>query len=120
MFVTWKLLELRARHADLFRDGTYEPIDAGPNVVAFIRRHEDDAVVVAVPRLIANLVKPGTLPIGDVWGDATLPVAGTWRNLFTGENTRRRNRPEPSLRRFLPPCWRRRRIQAWRPRRRRR
>jgi (1->4)-alpha-D-glucan 1-alpha-D-glucosylmutase len=83
MFVTWKLLELRARHADLFRDGTYEPIDAGPNVVAFIRRHNDDAALIAVPRLIANLVKPGKLPIGDVWAGATLTAPGKWRNVFT-------------------------------------
>jgi (1->4)-alpha-D-glucan 1-alpha-D-glucosylmutase len=85
LFVTWKLLDVRARHAELFRDGTYEPIDAGPNVVAFIRRHGDDAALIAVPRLIASLVKPGTLPIGDVWGAAALPASGTWRNLFTGE-----------------------------------
>ncbi|MBV8543119.1 MAG: hypothetical protein JO088_00120, partial [Acidobacteria bacterium] len=60
--------------------------DAGPNVVAFTRRHEDDAVLVAVPRLIANLVKPGTFPIGDVWPEASIPISGSWRNLFTGEN----------------------------------
>jgi (1->4)-alpha-D-glucan 1-alpha-D-glucosylmutase len=86
MFVTWKLLELRARHEDLFRDGSYEPIDAGPNICAFVRRHENDAVLVAVPRLIASLVKPGKLPIGDVWGEASLGISGNWRELFTGEN----------------------------------
>jgi (1->4)-alpha-D-glucan 1-alpha-D-glucosylmutase len=85
MFVTWKLLELRGRHAALFRDGSYEPVDAGPNICAFIRRHEDDAVLVAVPRLMASLVKPGTLPIGDVWGNASLGVSGSWRELFTGD-----------------------------------
>ena len=86
MFVTWKVLDLRARHADLFRDGNYEPVDGGPNIVAFTRRLGDDAVVVAVPRLAANLVKPGAFPIGDVWGERSLNVAGNWRNLFTGEN----------------------------------
>jgi (1->4)-alpha-D-glucan 1-alpha-D-glucosylmutase len=85
MFVTWKLLELRARHADLFRDGTYEPLDAGPNICAFARRHEGDEVLVAVPRLVASLVKPGTFPIGDVWGDAWLGISGRWRNLFAGD-----------------------------------
>jgi (1->4)-alpha-D-glucan 1-alpha-D-glucosylmutase len=85
MFVTWKLLELRARQVALFRDGTYEPIDAGPNVVAFIRRHGEDAVLVAVPRLIASLVNPGKLPIGGVWGDAILTAPGKWRNVFNGE-----------------------------------
>ena len=94
MFVTWKLLELRARHEELFRDGSYEPVDAGPNVCAFIRRHDDDAVLVAVPRLVATLVKPGSLPIGDVWGDTSINVSGKWRNLFTGdehEGTRMRD-----------------------------
>ena len=85
MFVTWKLLEARERHADLFRDGTYEPVDAGPNVVAFIRRHGDDAVLVAVPRLVASLVKPGIFPLGQVWANATLPASGNWQNSFTGE-----------------------------------
>ena len=85
MFVTWKVLDARARHAGLFRDGSYEPLEAGPNVCAFVRRHEDDAVFVAVPRLVASLVKPGTFPIGDVWGNASLHLSGNWRNLFTGE-----------------------------------
>ena len=86
MFVTWKVLEARSRHAELFRDGTYEPLDAGPNIVAFIRHHKDDAVVVVVPRLLANLVKPGTFPIGEIWGDASIRISGSWRNVFTQEN----------------------------------
>ena len=85
MFVTWKLLELRARHADLFRDGTYEPLDAGPNICAFVRRYEGDAMLVAVPRLLASIVKPGIFPIGNVWGDASLGVSDRWRDLFTGD-----------------------------------
>lgn len=85
LFVTWKVLDLRARHADLFRDGSYEPVDAGGNLVAFTRRHGDDAVLIAVPRLTGNLVKPGTFPIGEAWGEESLSAAGNWRNLFTGE-----------------------------------
>lgn len=85
MFVTWKVLDARAHHAEAFRDGTYEPIDAGANVCSFVRRHRDDAVLVAVPRQVASLVKPGILPIGAVWRDATLAASGRWRNLFTGE-----------------------------------
>jgi (1->4)-alpha-D-glucan 1-alpha-D-glucosylmutase len=84
LFVTWKVLDARARHAELFRDGSYEPVGAGPNVLAFTRRHGADAIVVAVPRLIANMVKPNVCPIGDVWADTTLPISGSWRNLFTG------------------------------------
>ncbi|HEX3578379.1 MAG TPA: malto-oligosyltrehalose synthase, partial [Thermoanaerobaculia bacterium] len=86
MFVTWKVLDARSRHAELFRDGSYEPIDAGNNVVAFTRRRGDEAVVVAVPRLVANFVKPGVFPLGDVWPDTSIPISGSWRNLFTGES----------------------------------
>jgi len=85
MFVTWKVLEARARHEDLFRDGSYEPVDGGNHVCAFVRRYGDEAVLVVVPRLVASLVKSGTFPIGEVWGDASLPIGGTWRNVFTGE-----------------------------------
>ncbi|MGA8809611.1 MAG: malto-oligosyltrehalose synthase, partial [Thermoanaerobaculia bacterium] len=102
LFVTWKVLDARSRHADLFRDGTYEPLDAGPNIVAFTRRHKDDAVVIAVPRLIANLVKPGTFPIGEVWPDTSIPIAGSWRNLFTGENLAGNSIPLRSLFRRFP------------------
>jgi (1->4)-alpha-D-glucan 1-alpha-D-glucosylmutase len=85
LFTTWKLLDLRARHPELFRDGTYEPLDAGPNVVAYVRRQGDDAVAVAVPRFVSRLTTPGRFPLGDTWRDTTLPLSGPWRNTFTGE-----------------------------------
>jgi (1->4)-alpha-D-glucan 1-alpha-D-glucosylmutase len=78
MFVTLKALEASGQ----FAHSDYRPLDAGPNVCAFQRG--DDAIV-AVPRLITRLVDAGTLPIGDVWGDATLNIAGSWRNAFTGQ-----------------------------------
>ncbi|MEA2337495.1 MAG: (1-_4)-alpha-D-glucan 1-alpha-D-glucosylmutase, partial [Thermoanaerobaculia bacterium] len=86
MFVTWKVLEARARHAELFRDGSYEPIDVGENIVAFTRRLKGEAIVVAVPRLMANLLRPGTFPIGNFWPENSIALPGSWRNLFTGEN----------------------------------
>jgi (1->4)-alpha-D-glucan 1-alpha-D-glucosylmutase len=85
LYVTWKALDLRARRAELLRDGSYTAIDAGPNVVAFARGEE---LIVAVPRLVTQLVPAGTCPIGDVWGDRriALPSGGTWRNVFTEES----------------------------------
>jgi len=85
LFTTWKLLDLRARYAELFRDGAYEPLDAGPNVCAFVRRHGDAAVAVAVPRFPSRLTRPGRFPLGDLWRDTTLPLPGRWRNTFTGD-----------------------------------
>jgi (1->4)-alpha-D-glucan 1-alpha-D-glucosylmutase len=85
LFTTWKMLELRVRHADLFRDGAYEPLDADRHVCAFVRRRGDDAVAVAVPRFVTRLTRPGKFPLADVWGNTALPLPGRWRNAFTGE-----------------------------------
>lgn len=82
LFVTWKALETRARNAETFRRGEYRRLDGGPNVCAFMR---GDSIVVAVSRLVAKLVEPGTVPLGEMWGDASLDAAGSWRNVFTGE-----------------------------------
>ena len=76
MFVTARCLSLRSRLAD-----SYAALDAGPNAIAFTR----GPVAVVVPRLTTQLVKPPRLPLGDVWGDRSLPLAGTWRNVFTDE-----------------------------------
>ena len=50
---------------DLFADGSYEPVAVeGPladHVVAFVRRHEGDAILVVVPRLPTPV---WTAPIG--------------------------------------------------------
>ena len=77
--VIWKLLEMR----DTFRDRSYEALDAGPNVCAFMRG--DDVVVVA-PRLMTALVKPGVFPLGELWSAAGISgCAGRWKNVFTGD-----------------------------------
>ena len=83
MFVTARALEVRARRIEAFR-GAYRAVDTGTaNAVAFLRG--DAEVLVVVPRLTTALVRPPRLPVGDVWGDLTLPVPGRWRNAFTGE-----------------------------------
>src|SRR5439155_20187038 len=85
LYVTWKTLALRNRFAELFRDGDYVPLDAGANVCAFTRSLDGTTVVVAVPRLTTRLTKPGVVPLGDVWPERSLPLSGSWRNIFTGE-----------------------------------
>ncbi|HUP44301.1 MAG TPA: malto-oligosyltrehalose synthase [Thermoanaerobaculia bacterium] len=85
MYVTWRGLELRSRHREVFQRGAYGRLTSkSPHVVGFVRGED---VVVAAPRLTAALVKPGTQPVGNVWGDATLDgvPSGSWRNVFTGE-----------------------------------
>jgi len=69
----------------LFLDGGYRPIAAGDHVIAFERARADQRLVCVVPRLPWKLA--GGLPLGEVWGDATidLGVSARWRNPFTGE-----------------------------------
>ena len=88
LFVTQATLAFRARHPTLFSGGAYTPLDAGEQVIAFLRTHEDEAVIVAVPRFLTRLVKPGVFPVGErVWSNAApLPSpGGRWRNIYTGE-----------------------------------
>jgi (1->4)-alpha-D-glucan 1-alpha-D-glucosylmutase len=82
LFVTARSLVARSRNIDAFR-GPYRAIDTGTrNAVAFQR---GENVLVIVPRLTTQLVKPPQLPLGDVWGEHALDVRGKWRNVFTDE-----------------------------------
>jgi (1->4)-alpha-D-glucan 1-alpha-D-glucosylmutase len=67
-----RALQLRARRPEAFDGGDYEPLDAGPGVVAFAR----GGAVIAVA------------PVRD-WADATLRVptalVGSWHDVLTGQ-----------------------------------
>jgi (1->4)-alpha-D-glucan 1-alpha-D-glucosylmutase len=56
LYLVWKTLGLRARRADAFR-GDYEPLDAGPDVCAFLRGGEVLVAVATRPR--ATFDPPG-------------------------------------------------------------
>jgi (1->4)-alpha-D-glucan 1-alpha-D-glucosylmutase len=62
LHLIWKALDLRARRPDAFDGGAYTPLEAGPDVCAFLRGGDVLAVVA----------------IRDP-GDATLAVPGRWR-----------------------------------------
>jgi (1->4)-alpha-D-glucan 1-alpha-D-glucosylmutase len=62
LYVIWKTLALRAEHADAFA-GTYEPVDAGAGVCAFVRGGEV---------LAAAAVRP----------DATVQLPAGWRDVL--------------------------------------
>jgi (1->4)-alpha-D-glucan 1-alpha-D-glucosylmutase len=60
LYVTWKTLNLRAEHTVAFA-GSYEPVDAGDGVCAFVRGGEV---------LVAAAVQPGaTVCLPDGWRD---------------------------------------------------
>ncbi len=67
LYVLWKALDLRARRPQAFDGGTYAPVAAGPDVVAFVRG--DDVLTVVAVR------DPG---------DATLSAPGRWRDVLSG------------------------------------
>jgi (1->4)-alpha-D-glucan 1-alpha-D-glucosylmutase len=72
LFLTMRLLGLRARHPDPFWGG-YEPLDAGPGVCAFVRGGEVMTTVA---------VRDGEQATGATLADAP---GGRWRDVLTGE-----------------------------------
>jgi (1->4)-alpha-D-glucan 1-alpha-D-glucosylmutase len=95
MYVTWKLLQFRREHSDLFADGDYIPVPVtgarANHVVAFARRLHQEWCIVAVPRLCTRLTRVGSPPIGEkVWLDTRIELPGdaprNGRNIFTNRD----------------------------------
>src|SRR5436190_8613513 len=94
LYITWKALQFRRSHADLFREGEYLPLHvAGAkenHIIAFVRRYRDQWCVVAVPRLMARLARRRTAPLGEkIWRDTMVELPmdapSQWTNILTGE-----------------------------------
>jgi len=94
MFVTWRALTLRRAMPDVFLRGDYQPLGVtgskAVHAVAFMRRFEEEAVVVVVPRCIATLLdEEYRVPVGpEVWTDTAVEMPGGIErlyNAFTGE-----------------------------------
>ncbi|MGJ7494177.1 malto-oligosyltrehalose synthase [Variovorax sp. RT4R15] len=102
LWLTWRLLGLRSEQPALFRDGSYTALQArgskAQHVLAFMRQHEGQTLVVIAARLFATLESDPVaaaaarrLPLGNVpWGDTLLKVPGfadgaRFGNVLTGE-----------------------------------
>lgn len=92
LYVTTRALELRAKQRALFAEGSYTALNTAgsqaEHVVAFARRHEDQEVIVAVPRLLARITRNGDMPVGELWKDDLLLLPGStagvrYTNVFT-------------------------------------
>ncbi|WP_438301747.1 malto-oligosyltrehalose synthase [Pseudomonas sp. NMS19W] len=84
-----QVLNLRAEHTELFRQGSYQALEVlgsqAHNVLAFAREHEGQRAIVIVPIRCATLLENGAVPQVDAlgWGDTRveLPFAASDENL---------------------------------------
>lgn len=92
LFLTRTLLHFRRRFPDLFRHGSYLPIDLSGKFkecgVAFERRHEDHVLIVFAPRLTSRVGFP---PLGADWEDTRIDTAAVdadvrLTDLLTGQD----------------------------------
>jgi (1->4)-alpha-D-glucan 1-alpha-D-glucosylmutase len=84
LHVLSRALKLRRAMPRLFLEGDYRPMDAGEEIVAFVREHDTGAVACAVTRLPYR-VTGGRAPwaCGDVWGERTIAIPeGRWRDVL--------------------------------------
>jgi (1->4)-alpha-D-glucan 1-alpha-D-glucosylmutase len=94
LYVTYKGLSFRRSQRSLFEGGNYLPIDVSDgvreHVCAFVRQKGKAWTLVAVPRLITQLLKPERPPLGEeTWGSSGLVLPEDapecWLNIFTAE-----------------------------------
>ncbi|EYB68802.1 malto-oligosyltrehalose synthase [Deinococcus phoenicis] len=98
LLVTWAALRARAAFPNLFRHGSYRPIEAGKYLLAFARQHGDEVAVTVAPRFTYTLTREGTpWARGETWGNRqlTLPRPGTYENVLTGQRFRARSEKIP-------------------------
>jgi (1->4)-alpha-D-glucan 1-alpha-D-glucosylmutase len=99
MYVLWRVLAFRRENPGLFAQGEYLPLQVSgsgqEHICAFARRYGEKVLIVAVPRLVARLVRHqvGRLPLGEeIWGDTRLHLPEVlqsleYTNLLTGKNS---------------------------------
>ncbi len=88
LYVTWKLLNFRREHSDLFLHGEYIPLrvtgSCADHIIAFARRLHDNWCIVAVSRLLAKLSRRK-----NTWRDTSVEMPGgaptCWTNVLTRE-----------------------------------
>jgi len=93
LWATSRLLALRQRLPELFRDGGYAPLAASgkhaEHVLAFARTHASGTLVAVAGRLYAKMLgAAGRLPLGEAWEDTTValpPGVAALENVLTGE-----------------------------------
>jgi (1->4)-alpha-D-glucan 1-alpha-D-glucosylmutase len=97
LYVTYRSLSFRRSHRSLFEAGSYLPIDASDgtrdHICAFARQQGENWALVAVPRLITELVRAERPPLGEgTWGLGALVLPENapegWINILSGDELR--------------------------------
>ncbi|MBD3882195.1 malto-oligosyltrehalose synthase [Phormidium tenue FACHB-886] len=93
MFLTYRALQVRQNHRELFQRGGYEKLTVlgslKAHVVAFARDLGDTRVIAIVPRLLTSLIKEGEYPFGEqVWHETRIVQppgsSSVWQDAMTG------------------------------------
>jgi len=94
LYLTWKLLQFRRDHAELFRRGDYIPLtvtgDHATNLCAFARRCGNEFTITLAPRLYRRLLGDEERPpVGaDVWENTVVELprdfARPFKNILDG------------------------------------
>jgi (1->4)-alpha-D-glucan 1-alpha-D-glucosylmutase len=94
LYITYKALNFRRGHLDLFEQGAYQPLTVSgekeDHVLAFARHLGNCWALVAVPRLVVKLSPSAKPPLGKlIWKETVLHLPegapNEWQNVFTGE-----------------------------------
>ena len=86
-----RTLALRRTCPVLFSAGSYEPLRVSgacaEHVIAFARRHNENAMVVIVPRAASSLLhdKNKIAFEAEAWGDTRIEIAAQFTNLFASD-----------------------------------
>jgi (1->4)-alpha-D-glucan 1-alpha-D-glucosylmutase len=95
LFLTYRGLNFRRRHLDLFLEGDYLPLMAAgvrkEHLAAGTRCRGDEWVLAVAPRFFSKLAPTGTPPLGrKAWGEDLLLLPpespAVWEDIFTGES----------------------------------
>jgi (1->4)-alpha-D-glucan 1-alpha-D-glucosylmutase len=94
-FLTHRGLLARMKHSELFRYGSYLPIETTgtfkDHIIAFSRTYKNSHALVIVPRFLTRLVPESEDPLGEaVWGDTSVHIPqgfpSSWQNEITGRD----------------------------------
>lgn len=77
-----RALRSRRERPEVFLEGSYRPIDAGEEIVAFVRERGADRIACAAARLPYRVTGGrAAWACGDAWGDRTVALpSGRWRD----------------------------------------